>query len=362
MIDDHGCDVAYEESTMRGIVKTAPGAGHVTLMDVADPTPGPGEVVIQVKAAGICGSDLHILDGSMKYTMRLPLVMGHEFSGVVSAVGEGVDDLTIGERVTSETLFKTCGVCLACRGGSYNQCAKKQVIGYYYNGCFAEYILVPRRLVHRLPDNVSFRAGSMVEPLACCVHAVNELTPITPTEVVVVSGPGSIGLLCAQLAKAAGGYVVVAGTSSDGSRLALARELGADRTVNVEKESLADVVLALTDGRGADVYLECSGAPAAARAGLSVTRRGGRYTQIGLFSNEFSLDFGQIVYREIRVQGSIGSRRPTWITTLNLLHSGLVTVEPMLETAYPLDKWEQGFRMAESKSAIKVLFLPNGDA
>lgn len=347
---------------MRAIVKTDAGPGNVTLRDVPEPLPGPDEVVIAVKAAGICGSDLHILDGSIKYTLRLPLVMGHEFSGVVHAVGAGVDDLTVGERVTSETLFRTCGVCMACRGGAYNQCSAKLVIGYYYNGCFADYVLVPRRLVHRLPDNVSFRAGSMVEPLACCVHAINELTPVTPTEVVVVAGPGSIGMLAMQLAKAAGGHVIMAGISADGERLALARQLGADQTVNVQTESLADIVNAQTDGRGADVYLECSGAPAAARTGLNVTRRGGRYTQIGLFSNEFTLDFGQIVYRELKVTGSIGSRRPSWITALKLLGTGRVNVDPLLNAAFPFERWEAAFGAAESKAVIKALFVPNDDA
>jgi L-iditol 2-dehydrogenase len=176
--------------------------------------------------------------------------------------------------------------------------------------------------------------------------------------VVVVSGPGSIGLLCVQLAKAAGGFVVAAGTGSDAHRLALARQMGADVTVNVEDESLADIVAALSDGRGADVYLECSGATAAARAALIATRRGGRYTQIGLFGSEFALDFGQIVYRELKVQGSIGSRRPSWVTALKLLSSGLVKVAPLVTTAYALAQWEDGFRAFEDKSAIKVILLP----
>jgi L-iditol 2-dehydrogenase len=343
---------------MLGLQKMAGGPGNVALGEVAEPTPGPGEVVIEIKAAGVCGSDIHIRHGSMKFTMRYPVVMGHEFSGVVAAVGANVSDLAVGARVTAETLFATCGVCMACRAGTLNLCARKQVMGYVHNGCFARYMAVPARIVHRLPDNVGFREASMVEPLACCVHAIHDLTPILPAEVVVVSGPGSIGLLCVQLAKAAGAFVIVAGTAADAYRLQMARTMGADLAVNIEEQPLVEVVEKMTDGRGADVYLECSGAPAAARAALAVTRRGGRYTQIGLFDREFPFDVAQIVYRELHVQGSVGSRRTSWVTTLKLLASGQVNVTPLVQTAYPLAQWEEAFGVFEKKSAIKVLLLP----
>ncbi len=339
-------------------MKTAAGPGNVALMETADPQPGPGDVVIEVKAAGICGSDVHIRHGSMKFNMRFPVVIGHEFSGTVAALGQGITDLALGERVTCETVFATCGACMACRAGLLNLCADKQVMGYVYDGVFASYVRAPRRLVHRIPDNITFQEGAMIEPLACCVHAINELTPIRPTEVVVVSGPGSIGVLCMQLAKAAGGYVVVTGTRADAGRLEMARQMGADRTVNVEDESLTDVVAGLTEGRGADVFLECSGAAAAARSALAVTRRGGRHTQIGLFDREFPFDVAQIVYREMTVQGSIGSRRTSWPTTIKLLGSGLVNVAPLVKTVYPLAQWEEAFQVFETKSAIKVVLIP----
>jgi L-iditol 2-dehydrogenase len=355
---EEGRRAPHKGGHVLGLMKMAPGPGNVALGELPEPVPGPGEVVINVKAAGICGSDLHIRSGNMKYTLSYPVVMGHEYAGVVSALGEGVTDLPLGERVTSETLFSTCGVCLACRAGAYNQCAKKLVIGYYYHGCFASQIKIPRRLVHRLPDNVSFHEGAIVEPMACCVHAVTEMTSIKPGDVVVVAGPGSIGLVCAQLAKASGAYVICTGTRSDSYRLAMARQLGADQTINIEDESLADAVNRLTDGRGADAYVECSGHPAAARTGLTVTRRGGQYTQVGIFENEFTLDFAQIIYRELTVQGSVGSRRPSWLTALNLLASGQVKVAPLASSVYPLAQWEEAFRIAEDKSALKVLLVP----
>jgi L-iditol 2-dehydrogenase len=231
-------------------------------------------------------------------------------------------------------------------------------MGYVYDGVFARYVRAPRRLVHRIPDTISFAEGAMIEPLACCVHAVNELTTIKPADVVVVTGPGTIGLLSMQLAKAAGGFVIAAGTRADSSRLQMAIQMGADRTVNVEEESLVDVVAGLSDGRGADVFLECSGAAPAARSALAVTRRGGRYTQIGIFDREFPFDVAQIVYREMTVQGSVGSRRTSWVTTTKLLSSGLVNVAPLVKTTYPLARWEEAFEVFESKSALKVILIP----
>ncbi|MCL5074490.1 MAG: zinc-binding dehydrogenase [Chloroflexi bacterium] len=343
---------------MLALMKTSPGPGNVRLEGMPEPQPGPGQVKIEVKAAGICGSDLHILHSDIHLNLRPPVIMGHEFCGVVSALGEGVDDLRIGERVTSETAFSVCGTCLHCQTGNYNLCNQKYLIGYVYHGCFTKYCIVPRMRVHRLPENLSFHEGVMCEPLACCAHAVSELTVISPSETAVVAGPGSIGLLCMQIARAAGAFVVVSGVRADETRLSLAHRLGANVTVNVEDESLSEVLLRLTDGRGADVYLECSGSPAAARAGLEVTRKGGRYTQVGLASGAFPLDFAQVAYRELKVTGSIGSKWTSWITALNLLRSGQVQVAALVNTVYPLSKWEEAFRAFEDKSALKVLLIP----
>jgi L-iditol 2-dehydrogenase len=248
---------------MKALVKESLGAGHVTLQEVPPPAAGPGQVMIRVEAAGICGSDLHILHGDMKLNLRPPVVMGHEFCGTVAEVGRGVAGRRVGDRVTSETTFRSCGSCLHCRTGNYNLCPGKELIGYVHNGCFAPYCVVPAERVHALPGNISFEEGALCEPLACCVHAVVEKTTVQPGEMVVAAGVGAIGLLCAQVARAAGAHVITCGTRADGRRFAVAKAVGVERTLDVEKQDALEAIRAATGGQGADVFLECSGAPAA---------------------------------------------------------------------------------------------------
>jgi L-iditol 2-dehydrogenase len=208
---------------MKGLFKCAAGDGNMEIRDAGTPKAGPGQVVIEVKAAGICGSDLHIYHWNIAYKMKPPFIVGHEFSGVISEVGEGVEGFAKGDRVTAEPSAQICGHCRYCRTGAYNMCSERLVLGYWFDGCFAEYILVAAERLHRLPDNIGFDEGALSEPLACCVHAVHENTGIEVGDLVAVSGPGAIGLLCAQLAKAEGAAVMVIGTAADKERLALAR-------------------------------------------------------------------------------------------------------------------------------------------
>ena len=216
--------------TMLALVKQSPGPGHVALKDVPEPEPGPGQVKIRVECAGICGSDLHILHWDIRLNLRPPAVMGHEFSGVVAAVGDGVEGLGAGDRVTAETTFKSCGVCRHCRAGSYNLCPEKELIGYVHDGCFARYCVVPAERVHPLPENVSFEEGALCEPLACCVHAATEQTQVRAGDRVVVAGVGAVGLLCAQVARACDAEVILCGTDADGDRFEVARAIGASST------------------------------------------------------------------------------------------------------------------------------------
>jgi L-iditol 2-dehydrogenase len=175
---------------------------------------------------------------------------------------------------------------------------------------------------------------------------------------VVVAGVGAIGLLCAQVARAAGARVIVCGTGVDGARFAVARQLGIERIVNVEQEDAPAAVRALTAGEGADVFLECSGAPAAAGTGVAVLRRGGRYCQVGLFGRPFEFDLEQVAYKELHVAGSIGSKWTSWRTALALLAAGQVLVGPLADEPLPLSEWRTGFARFQAKRGIKVLLRP----
>jgi L-iditol 2-dehydrogenase len=343
---------------VKALIKYAPGPGNVEVRDVAEPDPGPGQVKVEVKAAGVCGSDLHIYHDEIKIPIVPPVVMGHEFAGVVTSVGDGVEHVSAGDRVTCETTAWSCGVCLQCRLGHYNMCANRKVVGYAVDGCFARFCVVNERQVHRLPDNVSFVSGALTEPLACCVHAALELTTLSAGEIVAITGPGPIGLLCLQLVKAAGGYAVMIGTSQDRGRLDLARQLGADVTINLEAGDALGIILGLTEQQGADVFFECAGAPPAARFGLEATRRGGQYTQVGLFAGPFELSFDTIAYKELRVTGSLGQRWISWQRALALLGQEQVDTEVLVSHTLPLTEWREAVRLFEAKEGLKIVLEP----
>lgn len=343
---------------MEAIIKYARGKGNVEIRDVTEPVPGPGQVKVEVQAAGVCGSDLHIYHDEIAIAIEPPVVMGHEFSGEIVELGAGVDRLSVSDRVTCETTAWSCGQCLHCRLGQTNMCANRKVVGYAVDGCFARYCVVNERQVHLLPDNVDFVAGALTEPLACCVHAVLELSLITAGDMVVITGPGPVGLLCLQLVKAAGGFAVMCGTSQDAERLALARQFGADLTIDVQAENALGIISRLTDAQGADVFLECAGAPAAARLGLEATRRGGQYTQIGLFPSSFELKFDLIAYKELRVTGSLGQRWMSWQRALALMAQGQVDTRSLVSHVLPLAEWREAFRLFEEKQGLKILLEP----
>jgi L-iditol 2-dehydrogenase len=343
---------------LKAVVKYQAGKGFVEVRDVQDPRPGPAQVRVEVKAAGVCGSDLHIYHDEISIPVEPPVIMGHEFSGVIADLGEGVEGLRLGDRVTCETTAWSCGRCLQCRLGHHNMCASRKVIGYAFDGCFAKYCVVNEKQVHLLPDNVDLISGALTEPLACCVHAVLELTSVSAGDTVVITGPGPIGLLCLQLVKAAGGYAVMCGTSQDRARLELAKQLGADLTVNVEELDVLGLIGDLTDAQGADLFFECAGAPAAARLGLQVTRRGGQYTQVGLFPGPFELSFDLIAYKELRVTGSLGQRWTSWKRSLALLAQGQIDTKVLVSHVLPITEWREAFRLFEERQGLKIVLEP----
>jgi L-iditol 2-dehydrogenase len=212
--------------------------------------------------------------------------------------------------------------------------------------------------VHKLPDNVSFFSGALSEPLACCINGVLEKTVILPGDLVVIAGPGTVGLLSLQLAKAEGALVVLCGTGLDEKRLELGRRLGADVIVNVQAEDPWKVVSELTNDAGADVFIECSGSPNAVRMGFELVRRAGQYTQIGLTGNTFELDFDTVAYKEIIVRGSLGQRWQSWRRGLRALSEGLVKTEPLISDVLPLSQWEIGFKKVENKEGLKIILKP----
>ena len=343
---------------MKALVKYDIGPGNMEIRDVPEPEVGSDEVKIQIKQAGICGSDLHIYHSDIAIPVRPPVITGHEFSGVVTAVGEDVFSCKPGDRVVSETAYQYCGVCDYCKSGFYNLCAERRTLGYWFNGVFTSYTVVPQQRIHLLPDSVDFVSGAMIEPLACVTHAIYDLCEILAADIVLVSGPGAIGLMAALVAKAQGAIVILSGINIDKSRLELAKKLGIDYTINVQTENLNELVMTLTHGKGADVVLECSGSEAGTNTGLSLCKKRGYFVQIGLGGKPITFDIETVCYREIRMSGSLGSRFSSWNRAINMLAAGKIDLRPLVSHTMSIMEWEKAFELFENKQGCKLMLTP----
>jgi L-iditol 2-dehydrogenase len=341
---------------MKAVVKYAPGVGHVGIRDMPEPTPGEGEVKVEVKFGGICGTDIHIYHDH--YKSNPPVILGHEWSGEVVELGPGVDSVKVGDRVTGIPPVYTCGKCRYCLEGHLMLCDQRVSFGSGVNGAFAKYAVLPAKNVRHLPDNVSYKAGALSEPLACCVKAASLMTGIMAGDVVLVTGPGPIGLLAVQVAKAEGGFVILAGTSVDEERMEIGKGLGADLTLNVEKDDVVSILKELTQGYGADVVLECAGVPAATRLGIEAIRKEGKFTQVGLHDRPFELDFLKVLTKELKVTGSFGASLEAWDRTMILFAQGKVQTEPVVSDILPLAEWEAGFNKINTRQGLKILLQP----
>lgn len=340
---------------MQGVAKLEPGEGNVGLLEIPLPEIQPGHVIIEVQAAGICGTDIHIYHG--EYASNPPVIMGHEIAGTVAEIGDGVTNCRVGDHVTCETYFYVCGQCDYCRAGLPNLCLQRKSIGSGVHGGFTRYVLVPDHNIHHLPSNVDEIAGALSEPLTCCVHAL-ERTSVEPGEVAVISGPGAIGLLMAQVAKAAGAQTIVLGTAADSERLALAKKLGVDWALTVEEDDVKGTVDGLTGGFGADVVFECAGAAPSARSCLQLVRRRGRYGQVGLFGRPIEWDLDLVCYKELEVHGSFAHLPSAWRKALNLMATGQVQTRPLVSAVMPITEWQAAFDAFERRDGLKIVLTP----
>ena len=291
---------------MKALVLTA--YNQLELQDVPQPEIGPTDVLVAVRACGICGSDVHGLDGSTG-RRQPPLIMGHEASGVIAAVGARVRAWSVGEHVTFDSTVY-CGECRFCRAGRINLCEDRRVLGvscgqYRQHGAFAEFVAVPQRILYRLPEGITFQQAAMVEPLSIAYHAVHRAR-ITLNDSALVVGTGMIGLLVVQLLRAAGCGQIIA-VDLDDNRLARARWLGADEALRADQGDPRTAVRDLTHGRGADLTVEAVGISSTVRLAIDGTRPGGQVVLVGNVTPEVEMPLQSIVTREITLFGSCSS-------------------------------------------------------
>lgn len=346
---------------MKAVRKLAAGKGNVAVVDVDEPTVAPDQVLIEVAAAGICGTDVHIAED--EFPTDPPVTMGHELAGTVAAIGSGVEGWSVGDRVTSETYFTTCGRCIHCRRGRPNLCSERRSIGSKENGAFAPYLVVPSRNLHRLPDALDLETAALTEPLACTVHGVLGTAGVEAGDRVAITGPGPIGLLALQLAKAAGAEVVMLGTHQDDERLRLAEMLGADAALDVEGlDDPAEAFRDVLSVEGADMVIECSGAAPAVSTLLEIVGKGGRYCQMGLFGRAVPLDQDVVCYKELVVTGTNASIPTAWPRAVELLASGRVRGDALITHRFTIDRWDEALATVLSKKGAKVMLTPHGSA
>ncbi|MBN2218428.1 MAG: alcohol dehydrogenase catalytic domain-containing protein [Pirellulales bacterium] len=344
---------------MQALVKTQKGVGHLALMDMPEPRPGPGEVLIEVRASGICGTDVHVKNDTFPYWP--PVILGHEFAGVVVELGPGCRRYALGDRVVGEPHTRHCGHCYLCRTGNVQICPEKRSPGWGIHGSMAKYLVMPEQLLHRIPDSLDFDTAAVIEPTANAVHDVLERATVTAGDFVVVLGPGPIGLLAAMTARAAGArHVVVVGAPPDeGLRLGRARQLGFQTVLNVGHDDVPEVVRDLTDGVGADLVVECSGAPPAIAGTVELIRKKGRICAIGLTGGR-KVDFPweQAAFKVADIHFCLSTSYTSWNRAIHLVATGQIPAGEVITHRLPLADWQKAFDEIESQRALKIILHP----
>jgi len=325
------------------------------------PAVGAGEVLVRVEACGICGSDVHGYDGSSGRRIP-PIVMGHEAAGTVAAIGLGVRGYAAGDRVTFDSTVY-CGECVFCKRGDVNLCDNRQVIGvscgdYRRHGAFAEFVVVPQRILYRLPEGISFAEAALLEAASVALHAVR-VSGAGGGETALVIGAGMIGLLTLQAARAAGcARVLIADV--DTTRLKLAKQMGADEALHASGASLVDEVMKMTDGRGVDLSFEAVGRNETVAGAIDCTRKGGTVTLIGNIQPAVTLALQKVVTRQLRLQGSCASAGE-YPHAIELIAGGHIKVAPLITAIAPLEEGPRWFERlhAHEPNLMKVILTPN---
>lgn len=341
---------------MKAIVKATEQAGSLALVDVPIPEPGPGQVLVQIRSASVCYSDVSILNN--KYIGRkpvpIPLVMGHEGSGVIAALGPGVTQCEVGQRVAVEPIAG-CGHCSACQTGFKTMCADWRHIGITCNGTFAEYVCVSVEQAHRIPDSLSFAEAALLEPLALVVRSLEQSKPLVG-ETVAILGPGALGIMHLLAYKAAGAStVILVGLDNDRPRLDIARELGADHVVNIDRQDPVQAILDVTNKRGADIVVETANSPKATQMAFNVAGPRGRVVLFGLYP-EATISPVKMLRNGLTVYGDVGAISRQFLTAIRWMESGKVNVRPLISKRFSLTQCVEAFEVLRRCETVKIVF------
>jgi L-iditol 2-dehydrogenase len=344
---------------MQGLVNFAPEPGSVELRELPIPEIGRDDVLLEVKAVGVCGSDLHMMFGTPSWPINFPVVLGHEFGGIVAKAGEGVKSFKVGDRVVSETAAVIDTSAPFYRAGQYNIDPNRSGFGSGVDGAMCQFVCVPERCLHHVPDGLAFEIAALTEPCCVAYNATCVQSTIRPGDLVAVIGPGPIGLLCAMMAKLAGADpLLVVGTPVDAKRLNVARRIGASHAIGAGSERVQDVVKGLTDGYGCDLVIDAAGVSATLQLAIDIVRPGGQITKVGWGPTPYGASLDPLVMKAVKLQGSFSHNWPMWEKVLRMLASGQLDLSQILNLVTPLENWRTAFDAMHSGDIVKAVLVP----
>jgi L-iditol 2-dehydrogenase len=344
---------------MIGLVNYAMEPGSVELREIPVPKIDEEDVLLRVEAVGICGSDLHQYNGNHSWRVNYPVVLGHEFAGVVETLGARVSGFRAGDRVVSETAAVLPLDSPLIRQGLYNLEPGRLGFGYGVDGAMASFVKVPARCLHHVPSSLAIETAALTEPCCVAYNAVCVHSRVRPGQSVAVLGPGPIGLLCATMAKLAGaGHVAVVGLPADAKRLAVALQMGADTVLGAQGEDIPAWVKSFGDGYGLDLVIDAAGVSASLKLALDIVRPAGQITKVGWGPQPLGFSLDPLVQKAVTLQGSFSHNWPVWEQVLSLLATGKINVEPVLNQVSPLTEWQESFEAMHAGEIVKGVLKP----
>ena len=346
-------------STMPGVVNYGPEPLSVEMRGVPIPSIDDEDVLLEVRAVGVCGSDLHQYHGKQSWKVNYPVVLGHEFAGIIAQTGERVRSFQVGDRVVSETAAVLDTASPFYRSGQYNLDPNRLGFGYGVSGAMTRYVRVPERCLHRLPDTLPFEKAALTEPCCVAYNATCVNSHIRPGDSVVVIGPGPIGLLCALMAKLSGADpLIVVGIPADAKRLEAAKQVGATAALGAAGEDVAEYVKSLGDGYGVDVVIDAAGVSSTLALALNTVRPGGQVTKVGWGPQPYGASLDPLVQKGVTLQGSYSHNWPMWERVIGMLASGQIDLGPILGRVSPLSEWQACFEAMNRGEIVKAVLTP----
>jgi alcohol dehydrogenase/L-iditol 2-dehydrogenase len=344
---------------MIGLVNYAKEPGSVELRELPVPEIGEEDVLLHVQAVGVCGSDLHQYHGKQSWRVNYPVILGHEFAGVIAGAGSRVVGFKEGDRVTSETAAVLPHDSAMIRRGLYNLDPGRLGFGYGVDGAMAAYVKVPERCLHHVPASLAMERAALTEPCCVAYNAVCVNSHLRPGDSVAVIGPGPIGLLCAMMAKLSGaGHLLVIGTAADTNRLQTAIQIGADKALGANGEDVAHYVRELGDGLGVDLVVDAAGVSASLQLALEIVRPAGQITKVGWGPQPLHFSLDPLVQKAVTLQGSYSHNWPVWEQVLSLLATGKLDLSLILNRVVPLNEWQEVFDAMHSGKIVKGVLNP----